>query len=290
MEDSHYFTKYGSGNMNNLNKDNIYYGFGGEHYVISQFYTMQYEATKMEVDFGFDILVTNQYRYSKKQDSEIKTLALQVKTATVTSKDYVWKDEEGRGLIKFAKKKFFISKNDFNLIASKENGYLICAFVEKQDQQYNVLGLFWLSNEHLIEAKEKKYIIEDVDKRYGEGYVISARISLQNTINHLTDFCIERIGELNVENDYLHDLRGLLSISNVVPDNPFNGVDLIVETPESYPTLSKELRSLKKIIDDQKYSMVQSEDEKYRQMNERNSVIINVENKKFEFEYMKKQK
>ncbi len=289
MEDSHYFTKYGSGNMNNLNKDNIYYGFGGEHYVISQFYTMQYEATKMEVDFGFDILVTNQYRYSKKQDSEIKTLALQVKTATVTSKDYVWKEEEGRGFIKCAKKKFYISKNDFNLIASKENGYLICAFVEKQDQQYNVLGLFWLSNEHLIEAKEKRYIIEDAEEKYGEGYVISARIPLQTTINHLTDFCIEKIKELNVENDYLHDLRELLSISNVVPDNPFNGVDLIVETPESYPPLSKELTSLKNITDGQKYSMIQVDDERYRQIHERNSVIINVEYKKFLSEHMKEE-
>ncbi|MFQ6421317.1 hypothetical protein ACLNAK_21580 [Bacillus sp. AF56] len=274
--------------MYNLNKDNIYYGFGGEHYVIAQFYTMQYEATKMEVDFGFDILVTNQYRYSRNQDSEIKTWALQIKTVNVTPRDYVEKEEGGRGFVKYAKKDFYISKNDFDLITSKENGYLVCAFVEKQDQQYNVLGLFWLSSEHLKEARENKYIIEDT--RYGEKYVISARIPVQTTIDYLTEFCLEQSKELNAENEYFHDLRNLLRSSHVVPYNPLRGVELIKEETAGdkhacYAPLTKELTGLKSITDDNQYSMIQNLEEYYKRMHEMDSVIIVVENKKFQSEF-----
>lgn len=274
--------------MTNLDKDNIYYGFGGEHYVIAQFYTMQYEATKMEVDFGFDILVTNQYRYSRNQDSEIKTWALQIKTVNVTSRDYVEKEEGGRGFVKYAKKDFYISKNDFNLITSKENGYLVCAFVEKQDQQYNVLGLFWLSSEHLKRARENEYIIEDT--RYGENYVISACIPIQTTIDYLTEFCLEQSKDLNAENEYFHDLRNLLKISYVVPYNLLRGVELIKEEKTGnkhacYAPLTKELTSLKSITDDNQYSMIQSLEDYYKKMHEMDSVIMSVEHKKFQFEF-----
>lgn len=84
-----------------------------------------------------------------------------------------------------------------------------------------------LFSEHLKEASENKYIIENA--RYGEKYVISVCIPIQTTINYLTKFCLEQIEKLNVENKYFYNLRDLLRTSHVVPYNLLIGIELFNE-------------------------------------------------------------
>lgn len=48
-----------------INKDNyknFYYGAGSEHYFISKFYMLGYEAYKLSPDIGYDLLVTNKVK------------------------------------------------------------------------------------------------------------------------------------------------------------------------------------------------------------------------------------
>jgi hypothetical protein len=52
-----------------------------------------------------------------------------------------------------------------------------------------------------------------------------------------------------------------------------------------YAPLTKELTSLKSITDDNQYSMIQSLEDYYKKMHEMDSVIIDVENKKFQSEF-----
>lgn len=257
--------------MSKLVKDNFYYGFAGEHHVISQFYAMHFEATKMEVDFGFDVLVTNQYRYSKGKDKEIKTQAYQVKTATVYQTNYIEIEESGVGVVKYAQKDFYLKKDDFNLISNKENGYLVCVFVEKRDDRYHPLGLFWLSNKHLKQAKDLNFLKDINDAKYGDCYVISARIALHSSVNHLTSFYIERLEEEIGLNDYIADLKDLLFRSDVVPHTTKAQIQLVEEykihTPPynsfSYGTLTEELYSLVNSVKEEEFKMIMNEDDDY---------------------------
>jgi hypothetical protein len=63
--------------------DNLYFGIGGEHYVMGNFLMRGYEAIKLSPDFGYDIHVTNKNMVMKGEQTENISLYLQVKTRLV---------------------------------------------------------------------------------------------------------------------------------------------------------------------------------------------------------------
>lgn len=272
--------------MSNLNRDNVYYGFGGEHYIISQFYSMKYEATKMEVDFGFDLLLTNQYRYSKGMDSVLNTFAIQVKTATIYEKNIREVDVEGYGAVRYARKDFYVSKNDLDLISRMKNGYLICMFVKNSNESYNPIGLFWLNSKHLLDAKEKQYIKLEEHSKYGLCYCIKTEISINNTLNHLTEYCLARMTQTFGESELVKDLKDLLNHSNVIPHRPLTAIRLVIEdNSTSYGNIRDELRDLRKLTTNFEYELMLYDEEDYqKQREESNPTIEDISLKKFMYE------
>ncbi|MEC1406958.1 hypothetical protein [Bacillus halotolerans] len=63
--------------------NNLYFGIGGEHLVMSDFLMRGFEAVKITPDFGYDILVTNKHKLLTKQAEEEIQLYLQVKTRLI---------------------------------------------------------------------------------------------------------------------------------------------------------------------------------------------------------------
>jgi len=239
--------------MGKLDKDKFYFGFGAEHFIISQFYKMHYEATKMEVDFGYDILVTNQYRYSKKVDDSPRTMAIQVKSRTVNENDYDQIEEFGFGVMKYAVKEFYLSVEDFELLINKENSYLVCLFINENNNE--PLGLFWFSGEQLRLASDREHITRMHSERYGDAYMIIGRVFVRTTINHLLNYCLDRIEE-NSPNvlEHTQNLRYLLDESSVVPLNNVTDIDLVVpytiapsKVSFSYGQLKEEITKLNQL-------------------------------------------
>ena len=58
--------------------NNLYFGIGGEHLVMSDFIMRGFEAVKITPDFAYDIKVTNKHKFLTKQNETEKELYLQV--------------------------------------------------------------------------------------------------------------------------------------------------------------------------------------------------------------------
>ena len=96
------------------NYRNFYFGNSNECYIQSEFYSHGFEAMKMTPDIGYDLIVTNcaRRRFLKE---EPKQLNIQVKST-------VCRKEE--------KSNIYISDEDFKLLLSDSNSYLISIFCE----------------------------------------------------------------------------------------------------------------------------------------------------------------
>lgn len=253
--------------MTKLDKDTYYNGFAGEHYIISQFYAMKYEAAKMEMDYGYDLLVTNQYRRSSKQDMEVKTLALQIKTRSIKKKHYITREVGGLGLGEFARMEFFLKKADFELITSDSNAFLICVFVDEGSSPLNPVGTFWLSSKHLKELNDEGYLNDGKHRKLDNHYFITAELPLNQNVNHLTKFCIERLEKENIDSTHLEYLKNLLEESTVSIKQGFSDISLLnidattCNYSNSKLVLKPELTNLKKISDSENISLKWTEDE-----------------------------
>ncbi|MGG1554983.1 hypothetical protein [Paenibacillus ferrarius] len=201
--------------------ESIYLGFGGEHYVISRLFAECYEASKLSVDFGFDILLSNQYRFSSGTDDQLRTLALQVKSRSVVEQDYLESEESNGTIRKKTIKKFLIKRQDMELITNSENGFLVCLFYEKNDIAYNVLGLFWLSASHLRDLFDRNvyggpYIrVNDEDNN---KYEITAELNFNSSVNHLAQFCLDELNTQIGMNSNIQELRNIIDNSLIIPN------------------------------------------------------------------------
>lgn len=264
------------------NMDNFYNGFAGERYIMSQLYKLKYEANKMDIDYGFDILATNHYRYTKGVDNHLLALALQVKTRTVLNNDYIEKEEQGVGKVIYAKKEFTLSRAEFNLITDKEDGFLLCMF--NQDGNQNPLGYFWLSGKMLIEALNNGFIKHFKSDKPGGYYKLIAQFAVVSSINFLADHCINLIENSTMGNEPIEDLKLLLRNSTIIPNNNLSKIDLLKYEGENpslcVGTLRKELTTLKNIHNKEE---IQLFTDSY--IPEAHLDIINtIQNKKFSYE------
>lgn len=93
--------------------NNLYFGIGGEHLVMSDFIMRGFEAVKITPDFGYDILVTNKHKFLTKQNETEKELYLQVKTRLT----YPFAKETELSVL--------IEKNNFSYLLSDKKSHLV---------------------------------------------------------------------------------------------------------------------------------------------------------------------
>ncbi|MED0772209.1 hypothetical protein [Bacillus siamensis] len=98
--------------------NNLYFGIGGEHLVMSDFIMRGFEAVKITPDFGYDILVTNKHKLLTKQTEEEIQLYLQVKTRLI------YPEASNTDL------NIFIEKKNYSYLLSDKNSYLVIVTVK----------------------------------------------------------------------------------------------------------------------------------------------------------------
>jgi hypothetical protein len=273
--------------VSKLEKDNMYYGFGGEHYIISQFYAMYYEATKMSVDFGFDILITNQYRVSKGIDGKLENLALQVKTATVRDQDYIQADDHGEGLINWIRKSFYISKNDFDLICRSENAALVCLFVKKEEDGFKTLGQVWFNGKHLLELEKNNGFKYIETGKYQGCYRVDVRLALSSSLNHLAEFFLDRLKSEGISVDKLSPLSTIINSSEIVRENFESKIDIEILNGNiiGFGPISEQLTKLSGLLQPCNVGAILDEDTYQNRFYKRiDDKIDSLNNVKFEWE------
>ncbi|WP_409341022.1 hypothetical protein [Paenibacillus sp. MBLB4367] len=227
-----------------------YLGFGGEHYVISRLFAECYEASKLSVDFGFDVLLSNQYRFTIGTDDRLKTQAIQVKTRNVGEDDYLENEEFNGAIRKKTIKKFLIKTQDLELITNSENGFLVCLFYEKNDIEYNVLGLFWLSASHLRQLIDMAYIRINADDN--SKHEITAELKFNSSVNHLAQFCLDELNAQIGPHSNIQELRNIINNSLIIPNNSaFRKSTVALKNSEGVSLqLNRSLTVLKELVNE----------------------------------------
>lgn len=159
--------------------DNLYFGIGGEHYVMGNFIMRGYEAVKLSPDIGYDIHVTNKHMVMNGRQSIDESYYLQVKTRLI-------RPESSDKIVTF-----YIENDRVNQMISDNTAILVCVMVkgvipfdsfssdplhtwdtnESSGSQYNldksiysefdIFGNFWLSNLDLKFLKQNNYLGDD---------------------------------------------------------------------------------------------------------------------------------
>jgi hypothetical protein len=156
--------------------DNLYFGMGGEYYVMGNFFMRGYEAIKLSPDFGYDIHVTNKYMVMSGRQTENINLYLQVKTRLVLP-------QASNTVVTF-----YVDKDSLTQMISDDSAFLVCVMMkgvipfdsfnfdplhtwdlnEFHDQQYDLdkslyrdfepYGYFWLSNNDLAYLQSNDFL------------------------------------------------------------------------------------------------------------------------------------
>lgn len=144
-----------------MNIDNLFFGSGYENHAKGQLTKMGYEAFKMEADFGFDLLVTNNAKKNFKGKINKDYCVFQVKAGVV----YNWENYEQasstrrKGIAEF----YFSNEHLYNLLNEK-NAFLLCYIVDPMECD-SIIGHFWLNNSHL------KYLMDQKNPKYSSKWL-----------------------------------------------------------------------------------------------------------------------
>lgn len=268
-------------------KDNIYIGFAGEHYVASRFFSEFYEASKLGIDFGFDVLLSNQYRVATEIDPQLTTMAVQVKTKAVTTHDYSDGEEMHGQIRRRATKTFSINQEEFDLIKSSPNGALVCLFYEKTSTAYNVLGLFWLNSMHLNELEVRHVGATDPFLKTNVTDIeIKAELKFTSTVNHLAGFCVDELIAQFGSHSNLTELKTIINNSKIIPNVSAireSQVSLINDSGTRLE-LNRSLTVLKEIVNNHPLQLEYDPSEFYHDYDH---TLAAIRDRKFTFEFPK---
>jgi len=150
--------------------DNLYFGIGGEHYVMGNFIMRGYEAVKLSPDFGYDIHVTNKHMVMNGRESEDESYYLQVKTRLIipSSPDKIVK--------------FFIEEKSLTQMISDKSAILVCVMVR------GIIPFDSFDHDplHTIDMNEISGSQSNLDKSFYSDFEVYNKIWLSNLdLNYL---------------------------------------------------------------------------------------------------------
>lgn len=205
----------------------IYKGLSYEQYTISRLSNKEYEAHKFDVDFAFDILVTNEKMKAYSPDIPFKSYLFQVKSRYI-KENYISEKTSKAGIRRTAFIAFQISRSSYEHLFKEPNAFLICYFLERlPDGTENILGEFWLNNQHIRFLDKHKYIIRtatEPDKVYIYTY-ITTQASLQEQIQvqfaTINSQLKEYIEHGSIETDFIYPLTMQIEqLENLIQKTP----------------------------------------------------------------------
>lgn len=151
--------------------DRLYQGFEAEYLVTSALFGAGLEAFKLPGDFGFDLLVSNQWKATRDRSlSEASDdyrapfpYALQVKSRRARAEDIRLVDGLDRHELDMS---FSLKQHEYDLLIASEQAFLVCVLFMPLDQRSLSTRplIFWLKGRQLQAMREREYLLDSVDE------------------------------------------------------------------------------------------------------------------------------
>ncbi|MEB6664849.1 hypothetical protein MXL91_25585 [Achromobacter ruhlandii] len=152
--------------------DRLYQGFEAEYLVTSALFGAGLEAFKLPGDYGFDLLVSDQWRSTRSRtvaeplcDTRMPfPYVLQVKSRRAQLSDIRLVEGVERRELEM---KFSLKQHEYDLLVADERSFLVCVLFMPPDQRtVSVRPLtFWLTGAQLRNMHEREYLIASIDDR-----------------------------------------------------------------------------------------------------------------------------
>lgn len=206
----------------------LYEGLEFEYYVASKLWGLGYEALKLPIDFGFDLLVYNQKEKLLGSGSPApiemdEPFVIQVKSGKaheVPDKELSW-----AGRTKSKRASFIFSKFDIENIRSIDSAFVICVCYDDTIPK-EVVGSFWLNSYQFSELyrNEKRYFEKQrQEENEKEKYVLSVEfqvcIDAKEDLKALLEECLAQSQEKAVQEKLMRVLERLKKWSIVYENN-----------------------------------------------------------------------
>lgn len=148
----------------------LYQGFEAEYLVASALFGAGLEAFKLPGDFGFDLMVSNQWRATRdrllsdgSRDSHVPfPYALQVKSRRARAENIRLVDGLERRELEMT---FSLKQHECDLLIADEQAFLVCVLFMPPDQRSVSVRplIFWLKGRQLRAMEEREYLVHSVD-------------------------------------------------------------------------------------------------------------------------------
>lgn len=224
-----------------IDNDNLLFSLGYENAKI-KFMKLGYKVIKIETDFGFNLLVTDEKKTSTRLIDKNYSV-LQVKVGRLN--EYKYNEQGSR---RYGTVDFIISKTHLENLINEQNSFMLCYIIDEEN--YEIIGYFWLNNSHL------KYLNNEKNPKYNSkwtwfneeqnGYfVLRARItteiniedqygSMLGSFKKIIDSKIpEWSSDYNDFNYIYNTLQHLIEKSDIRNKNSNNKIELIASTARS---------------------------------------------------------
>lgn len=185
--------------MNKNKYERLYSGFCAEYHLISNAYRLGLEANKMVVDFGFDVIVTNQFkRMMSGYCDEHFTKLIQVKSRWFPN----WKTGKD-GVSYLSTVKYGIKEQDLYNLLHESNSFLACYVCLTHDEEFYIPCGVYFNNKNIKELLLEDYLeFNKQDREFKLTLSVEARTGVNRFNSFLEsklEMCINKNTEYSIE-------------------------------------------------------------------------------------------
>lgn len=234
-----------------MNYETYYDGLGKEYYIASEFWKMGYEASKLAVDYGFDLMVTNSIKYNQ----EPVQYRVQVKSRNI---DNISKASSGAGEREESGRITFSIENRYygQLKEESNNAIFIgCLYKKAQEGANEFLCSFWFPGTVFSFLEEKNVIYDGKDRFYNKkcfDILYRSEASMTSKFMELLDKYEAIAGENSQISElckYNETLREYIQKSTIINNNSNKYIGFYQRNTEAPLLLKQRYLSLMSIND-----------------------------------------
>lgn len=145
----------------------LYSGLEFEYYVASKLWGLGYEAMKLPIDFGFDLIVYNQKKQTVNKEVPLKKpYLLQVKSCKI-QENHIRTEEINAGPYKTYHAAFYFNEKEIERIIEEPTAFVIFVFA-LDSEPTEIINTVWLNSKQfrqIYEKDNKVHFAADDDKK-----------------------------------------------------------------------------------------------------------------------------
>lgn len=220
--------------------DRLYQGFEAEYLVASALFGAGLEAFKFPGDFGFDLLVSNQWRATRDRSLPSATgdgcvpfpYAIQVKSRRAQATDISLVDALDRRELETT---FSFKQDELDRLMADKQAFLVCVLFMPPDQRALSTRplIFWLQGPQLQKMHERQYLVPHIDDRGQRRLTLHVvyRFMPMMRRDYLADQVFETLDFFKTQLD--EDNALLASFDKAIADSRSRMMELLPEAVKS---------------------------------------------------------